>query len=104
MASATCQVQIIGIFNTEKKTWHWSWDNPSVAAALTIDARQVRAYGKRNRIKKLTEPSWSAEESDAWDMTALAAQLGDAEGAHQGPSGSLHIFMTFGDVTLSKRR
>lgn len=65
-ARATCPVQIIGIFNTQKKTWLWAWDNPSVAAALTFDVRRVRAFGKRNRIEKLTERSWSAEESDAW--------------------------------------
>ena len=97
-------MQNIGSFNTQKKTWLSAWDNPSVAAALTFDARQVRAFGKRNRIEKLTEPSWSAEESDAWDMTALGARLGDAQGAYRGSSGPLHIFMTFGEVTLSKRR
>ena len=100
---ATCPVQIIGSFNTEKKTWLWAWDNRSVTAELTTLARQVRAFGKRNRIEKLTEPSWSAEESDAWEMTALAAHLGEAEGAYRGPSGALHIFMTFGEVAISKR-
>ena len=97
-------MQIIGIYNTEKGTWHWAWDNPSVAAPLAGDARRVRAYGKKNRIAKLTVPSWSAQESDAWDMTALAASLGDAEGAYLGPSGNHHIFMTFGEVSLSKPR
>ena len=100
---ATCPVQIIGSFNTEKKTWLWSWNNPSVAASLTEDARELRTFGKKHRIEKLTEPDWSAEESDAWDMTALAVRMGDAKGAYRGPSGPLQIFMTFGEVTFSKR-
>jgi hypothetical protein len=100
---ATCWVQIVGSFDVEKKTWHWSWDNPSVAAALTVDACLLRELGTKNKIKKLTEANWEAEESDAWDMTALAVRMGEAEGAFSGPSGHREIFMTFGDVTISKR-
>ena len=36
-AVATCLVQIVGIYNTEKKTWNWAWDNPMVAAELAAD-------------------------------------------------------------------
>jgi hypothetical protein len=35
-------------------------------------------------------------------MTALAVKLCDAQGAYRGPSGSSYVFMTFGEVQLSK--
>ena len=101
---ATCPAQIIGSFNTEKKTWLWAWDNASVEDALKADSRKVKAYGDQHKIARLTEPSWSGEEQDAWDMTAVAAHLCDAQGAYRGPSGALQIYLIFGKVTLSKSR
>jgi hypothetical protein len=39
-----------------------------------------------------------------WEFVAVAARLGEANGAYRGPSGSTFIFMTFGQITLQKRQ
>jgi hypothetical protein len=100
--TATCQVQIIGTYNTDDGTWLWAWDHPSVVLALQEHARQIRAYGAKHGIKKLTTRKLECEEADAWEFTALACRLCDAQGAYRGPAGSALVFMTFGEVTLSR--
>ena len=41
-------------------------------------------------------------EDEAWEFTALACQLCRAQGAYRGPAGTALVYMTFGEVTLSK--
>jgi hypothetical protein len=38
----------------------------------------------------------------AWEFTALACHLCDAQGAYRGPAGTALVFMTFGEVTLAQ--
>ena len=111
---ATCPAQIIGTFVAPKRSWWpwsnknkegswlWSWANPSISDHLRRDALKVQEYGAKNKIKQLTEPTWPGEELDAWAMAALATKLCDAQGAYRGPEGNTFVFMTFGEVTLSK--
>lgn len=96
------RAQIVGTFNSEKKTWLWSWANPSISDSLKLDALKVKEYGQQHGVKRLITPSWEAQESDAWEMTALAARLGAAGGAYRGPAGSTLVFFTFGDIEITK--
>ena len=41
-------------------------------------------------------------EDDAWTFTAVAARLGNANGAYRGPAGTALVFMTFGEIELKK--
>ena len=100
--TATCPVQIIGTYNTADGTWLWGWDHPSVQPPLDEHARKLRAYGQEHGIAPLTTRKLHCTEADAWDFAALACKLNDAEGAYRGPSGPTRVFMTFGNVTLSK--
>ena len=99
---AHCPAQIIGTFNTIRQTWMWAWNNSSIAPDLCRDALTVREYGEQNAIAELTEPLWEATEMDAWQMTAIAARLCNAQGAYRGPSGSTPVFFTFGEVKLAR--
>jgi hypothetical protein len=99
---AICPVQIIGTYNTDDGTWLWGWDHPSVDPALQEHARRVREYGERQKIAKLTTRKVRCSEADAWEFTALACKLNDAQGGYRGPAGSTLIFMTFGEVQLSQ--
>jgi hypothetical protein len=101
--TAVAPVQIIGTFDSNDGTWLWAWDNPSIAGALRADALKVKDYGTSHGIDKLTTRKWSGTQDDAWAMTALATTLCGAEGAYRGPAGSTYIFMTFGEVKVSKR-
>ena len=101
---AVCPVQIIGTYNTADGTWLWGWDHPSVEPALQEHARRVRAYGERHGIDRLTTQKLRCSEDEAWEFTALACKLGGAQGGYRGPMGPTLVFMTFGDVSLSKPR
>jgi hypothetical protein len=99
---AIAPVQIIGTYDTQRGTWMWAWDNPSVAPALAVDAQRVQAYGRQQGFEILTTPKLTCPEEQCWELTALACLLCDAQGAYRGPADTTRIFMTFGEVTLSK--
>ncbi len=81
-------------------SWFWGWDHPSVAPALSAHAQQLYAYGKAQGIARLTTRKLSCTEAEAWELTALACKLCDAQGAYRGPAGTTMVFMTFGQVSL----
>jgi hypothetical protein len=98
---ATSSVQIIGTFNSLDNTFLWGWDHPSVEPPLRKHAKQVRAFGEQFNIKdtrKLT-----CTEQDAWRFAAFACKICEAQGAYRGPAGTTFVFMTFGEVSLSKK-
>jgi hypothetical protein len=100
--TATCPVQIIGTYNTADGTWLWGWEHPSVELALQEHARRVREYGQRHGIDKLTTQKLRCSEAEAWEFTALACKLSEAQGGYRGPIGTTLVFMTFGEVSLSQ--
>ncbi len=99
---ATAPAQIIGTYSTETGTFLWAWDHPSVLAPLQEHARRVREYGEQHGITALTTRKLECEELEAWEFTALACHLCDAQGAYRGPAGPALVFMTFGEITLSQ--
>ena len=99
---ATAPVQIIGTYNPEDQTWLWAWDHPSVLKTAAGDAEKVRRYGEEHGIEELTTAKREGSEDDCWRFTALACHLGDAQGAYRGPTDGPFVFMTYGDVRLSK--
>lgn len=99
---ATCSVQIIASRNDEDGSLMWGWDHPSVPEPLQKHAQAVRAYGEKHGYKWLTTPMIRCPEDKAWQLTALACKLNEAQGAYRGTAGSTAIFMTFNDVTLAK--
>jgi hypothetical protein len=100
--TATAPVQIIGTYNTLDGTWLWGWDNPSVDPSLQEHAQRVHEHGKRHGIAGLTTRKLTCDEAQAWEFTALACHLCEAQGAYRGPAGTAMVFMTFGVVSLSK--
>jgi hypothetical protein len=94
--------QIIGTYNTQDETWLWGWDHPSVKPALANDAKRMLAYGQAHGYAKLTTRKLQITEDEAWELTALAFLICGANGAYRGPAGTALVFMTFGEVQLSK--
>jgi hypothetical protein len=99
---AVAPAQIIGSHNEVEGTWLWAWDHPSVYPALAKDAHTMLAYGEQHGYTKLTTRKLEITESEAWELTALAFLLCGANGAYRGPAGDAAVFMTFGEVRLSK--
>jgi hypothetical protein len=101
---AVAPAQIIGTYNSKDQSWLWAWANDSINDSLKKDAQKVREYGAKHRIKQLTERKWLGSEAEAWAMAAVAVKLCGAQGAYRGPaSENLFVFMTFGEVQLSKK-
>jgi hypothetical protein len=100
--TATATAQIIGSFSTRDNSWLWAWDNPSIVDELKVHSLKLKEYGEQHGIERLTTRKWTGTEDDAWAMTALAVKLCGAQGAYRGPSGPAYVFMTFGEVTITK--
>ncbi len=99
---ATCPAQIVGSFDSADGSWLWGWANPSIEDSLKRDALRVRNYGQQQNIARLTSAEWPCTEEDAWSMAALACKLCDAQGVYRGPAGTAFVFITFGQVELTK--
>lgn len=99
---ATAPVQIIGTYDTQDGSWLWSWENPSVDPSLTRHAQQMREYGREHSVDVLTTGKLPCSEDRCWDLTAAACLICEAQGAYRGPAGTAMVFMTFGEVSLSK--
>lgn len=95
--------QIIGSFDSRAGSWMWAWGNSSISDSLARDSVRVREYGEQHKIRRLTTPSWSAVEMDGWHMAALANRLCESNGVYRGPAGTTFVFITFGQVQLTKR-
>lgn len=96
-------VQVIGTYNTRDGTFLWGWDHPSVPSHAATAAKRVLEYGKRHKIKRMTTRMVSITEEQAWQYTALADYLTGGAGAYRGPTGHLLVFMTFGEITITKK-
>jgi len=101
---AVAPAQIIGTYDTQDGTWLWAWDHPSVEPSLAKDAKKILAYGQQHGYVKLTTRKLQITEDEAWELTALAFMVCGANGAYRGPAGTALVFMTFGEVQLSKAR
>lgn len=100
---AVAPAQIIGTYDTQNGTWLWGWDHPSVDPSLAKNANRMLAYGRLHGYPKLTTRQLQITEDEAWELTALAFRVCAANGAYRGPAGTTLVFMTFGEVKLSKR-
>lgn len=96
------EFQIVGTYNSLDGTFLWGWDHPSVLEPLRADASQVLEFAKSHGIESLEERISVCSEDEAWGYTALATLLCSRQGAYRGPAGTTYVFMTFGEVTISK--
>jgi hypothetical protein len=99
---AEADVQIVGTYNTTDGTFLWGWDHPSVAEPLREHAELALQFGQEHELAMYTQRSVECTEEDAWEFTAVAARLGNANGAYRGPAGVALVYMTFGEIRLHK--
>ena len=95
-------MQIIGTYNIADETFKWGWDHPIVNKPLRKHAELALKFGQDNQLPNYTNPMVSCTKEEAWAFTATAARLGNANGAFWGQTGNTLLFMTFGEVSLSK--
>ena len=97
-AGVIATVQIAGSVATASGTWMWSWANASILEHVKTRVREVRAYGDRHRFLKLASACWTADETDGWEMAAIAAYLLGAAGAYRSPDENGFCFLVMTDV------
>src|SRR6185503_2120422 len=85
--------QFVGSLSNRSTTWLWAWANESMDPELRQSIEKVRAYGEAENLPLLTTPRLPANESDGWEMTAVAANLLQAQGAYRGGNGHLLTFV-----------
>lgn len=98
----TAPVQLIGTLVPDSGTWLWGWDHPSAPEPVRAHAKLVHAFGAAQGLDALTTRQIEASEDDAWQFTALAAHLAGANGGYRGPTGRALVFMTFGEIAITK--
>lgn len=86
-------IRVVGTTATSTGTWLWSWDNPWIPPEARRDVDLVYAYGEQRGFEKLTTATWSGDERDGWEMTAVAACLLEGEGAYRAPSACYELFV-----------
>ena len=91
----------IGSYSLETKTWLWAWDNASIVENMKQKILSVKEYGQKRNFEKLTNAKWTADEYDAWEMTAIEIYLLKAKGVYRVPlnDGKLLSFMLFKNIT-----
>jgi len=99
---AEASLQIVGTYNTLDDTFLWGWEHPSVADELQEHAKLARQFGQQHGLSNYTTRKVECSEDEAWEFTAVAARLGRANGAYRGPAGTALVYMTFGEIELSK--
>ena len=101
---AVAEMQIVGTYNTDDETFLWGWDHPSVDEELAKHAELAKAFGLKNELDQYSSRKVKCTEEDAWSFTAVAARLANANGAFCGRSGVAFVYMTFGEISLSKTK
>ena len=99
---ASAPVQVIGTTSSEDGSFLWAWDHPSIPPELAENAQLALAFGRAHGLPAYTARKVACDDAQAWAFTAVAMRLGEASGTYRAKaSESAHIWMTFGQVTLS---
>lgn len=99
---AEAPIQIVGTFNPEDNTFLWGWDHPSVGETLRKHVVLAYEFGVEHQIPEYTSGKVSCTEESAWEFAAVAARLARANGAYRGNAGGPWVYMTFGEIKLTK--
>ncbi|HEX7897744.1 MAG TPA: hypothetical protein VF950_08280 [Planctomycetota bacterium] len=92
------RIQIVGSQSAKMSAWSWAWANPALPAAVRQAALKAKEFGTERGVTRLLQPKWSANEWDAWAMTAVAAKLNEAKGAYRCPTPDGFTYMIFSDI------
>ncbi len=84
---AEAPVQIIGTYSSSQNSFMWGWDHPSVQPGIGDAAALVKKFGEEHGLTKLTSQPVQMTEQEAWELTALAMRLSEANGAYRANAG-----------------
>jgi hypothetical protein len=96
--AVVAKIQFVGSISNTSKTWLWSWANRSIEPALSKSMSVVREYGKKHGHRKLTDRRWQADETDGWEMTAVANYLLKGKGVYRPPFDAGFSYVVITDI------
>lgn len=85
IAIVDCDIAFVGSISTISNTWLWSWSNFQLTEAVRNPMLKVREFGDEHDFPRLIVPKWPADEADGWEMTAVAIEVLNAQGAYRTP-------------------
>src|SRR5262249_40609031 len=91
-------MRIVGSLSRTSHTWLWSWGNGQIVEGARRGVDWLQALGRQDDPPRPAEPKWSAEEVDAWEVTAVACLLLQAEGAYRAPGARADAFLLLDGV------
>ena len=86
-------VQVAGSWAPRTESWLWAWDNESVPPAARSRMSEVQAFGERNGIEVVEGSFEPCDESEAWSMASIAAEVLGAECVYRVPQELNHLFL-----------
>jgi hypothetical protein len=98
IVAVQCDIVFVGSVSTISDTWLWAWANFGLTDAVRAHVNRVREFGEARDLPKLTVPKWAAEESDGWEMSAIAADVLKAKGVYRTPSQTGFTFLAILDA------
>ncbi len=96
-------IRVVGTTSQSSGTWLWSWANSSLPAEVTDEMLRVRAFGEKENLPELVEPSATDDEYLGWAMTAITARVLDSKGAYRCPGKDGFIYLVYTDLSLAER-
>jgi hypothetical protein len=72
-------LQLVGTWSPNSGTWMWGWENESVPEAAVEKLGPIAETGREKDLQALSAHAVECDESDAWTLAALAADIVDAE-------------------------
>lgn len=99
--TASADAQLLGTHNPSSGTWQWAWANASIAAELSRDSLDVKAWAERAGHQSLTLPELPADEELAATLAAIAVRVTHATGFYRASTPSSTLFLTFGPVQIT---
>ena len=97
------EIQAAGSVANNSKSWLWGWANNSLPEHVTDSLVDVKAFGERHNILKLTESYWEAEEEDGWEMAAVANRIIGGKGVYRCPDEKGFLFLILTQIRFVQR-
>jgi hypothetical protein len=82
----------VGSVSEVTNTFLWAWANPHLEEGIKSEIIRVKEYGQKRNFEKLTNPKWTADQYDGWEMTAIASYLLQTKGAYRVPNAENKLF------------
>lgn len=100
-AKVSAPVQVIGTYQVRDSNFLWAWHHPVIPPSLSQHTTKVKAFGQTHACDELIQPQSRCTEKRAWEYTALAMLLAEANGAYRVQiAPDTYAFMTFGEVRV----